>query len=108
METEALFGSFTSAVGLALGELLLYAGGPEDLGGCMAAIERVALATLLAFDMATDRATVPRGRSLTTAALRVVAAWKEAPEDLDLVSDSIEVLEDVLRQMSEEPLSRSE
>lgn len=50
-DSDLVFGSFTSAVGLALGELLLFAGRPEALRECLVLIETAARGTLLASDI---------------------------------------------------------
>jgi hypothetical protein len=88
---DMVFGSFTSAVGLALGEVLLLADRPERLGTCLASIEATAYATLLSV----GRYGGPRGRSLSSAALGVVQAWHEERE----LADALQVLEEALEAM---------
>lgn len=96
-KTDALLGSFASAVGLALGELLLFAGRSEALGGCLASIETAAYATLISSDLSTCGA-APRGRSLAGAALRVVRTWYET-DDVEHFGETMRALEEVLAAM---------
>lgn len=98
-EVGVLFGSFTGAMGLALGELLLVVGKPADLGRCLASIETAAYATLLASDLRGEEASCPRGRSLASVALRVVRAWHERNEDLGDLEEAIRLLQEVLEAM---------
>jgi hypothetical protein len=88
VKPDMVFGSFTSAVGLALGEMLLLGERPERLGTCLASIEATAYATLLSV----GRYGGPRGRSLSSAALAVVRAWREERE----LGDALKVLAEAL------------
>jgi hypothetical protein len=97
IEPDMVFGSFASAVGLALGELLLLAGRPGCLGECLASIEVTAYATILSLD--TSGVSGPRGRSLSSAALRVVRVWHEEDGDRSSLGTAIEALQDVLELM---------
>src|ERR1700760_2774239 len=72
---DMLFGSFTSAVGLALGEMLLLTGRPGKLGECLASCEPPASAPLLSPSPGPEGA--PVDRSLSSAALQVVKVWHE-------------------------------
>ena len=98
-EPEALFGSFTSAVGLALGEMLLLTGKGERFGECLAAIETATLGTLLSSGFQSDGASAPSPRSLTRAALRVVVTWHEDTSGLSGIAEAIAALQDVLEGM---------
>ena len=97
VDPDMLLGSFTSAVGLALGEILLLTGRPERLCECLASIEVTAYATLLS--VSADGAGGPSGRSLSSAALRVVRVWHEKTENLADLGDAIQALQDVLELM---------
>jgi hypothetical protein len=98
-DSEAVLGSFTSAMGLALGDLLLLTGRTDRLGECLAAIETATLGTLLASDFQHDGASPPRARSLTRAALGVVVAWHEQLSDLSGVAEAVSLLQDALEAM---------
>lgn len=95
---EHLFDSFTSAVGLALGELVLLVGRPECLRQCLHSIGIAAQATLLSFDLHQSKRLARRtaGRSLAGAALRVVRTWHEDIEDLSALGEAITTLQEVL------------
>ena len=96
---ELVFGSFTTAVGLALGELLLLAGKPKELAGCLAAINTAAAATLLSSDVRIE-ASPTSAKSLRRAALQVVIAWHERTSfDLSDVAEAISVLKGTLEGM---------
>jgi hypothetical protein len=99
--SESLFASFTGAVGLALGELLLVLGKTEDLGWCLRSIGITAQATLLSSDLQPRGASMPRPscQSLAGAALRVVRTWHEDIEDLSGLGEAIALLQDVLEAM---------
>ncbi len=97
VSTDMLFGSFTSAVGLALGEMLLLTGRPEKLGECLASIEATAYATLLSSCASPEGA--PVVKSLSSAALRVVKVWHEDFDGYDGLGKAIETLQDVLESM---------
>lgn len=97
VSTEMLFGSFTSAVGLALGEMLRLTGKPEKLGECLASIEATAYATLLSSSPSPGG--VPVVKSLSSAALQVVKVWHEDFNGYDGLGKAIEVLQDVLLSM---------
>jgi hypothetical protein len=97
VDPDMLFGSFTSAVGLALGEMLLLTGRPERLGECLASIEATAYATLLS--VSTNEASGPSGKSLSSAALRVVRVWHEKTENLADLGDAVQALQEVLELM---------
>ena len=92
---DGLFGSFTSAVGFALGELLLLAGRPEGLRRCLSLIETVALATLISSKP--RRADEPDGR-LADAALAAVRAWHEETTDLNALERQSPSFRTCLRQ----------
>jgi len=94
---DMLFGSFTSAVGLALGEMLLLTGKPGGLGECLASIEATAYATLLSSSPSSEG--VPVGKSLSSAALQVVKVWHEDFNGYDGLGKAIEALQDVLLSM---------
>lgn len=95
-----VFGSLTTAVGFALGELLLLSGRPEDLLEHLRAIHIAARATLLASDLEAYRGPIRRpGVSLSVAALGVVQAWHEETKDLNAITDAIALLEEVLEEM---------
>lgn len=98
---ELLYGSFTSAVGLALGEMLLLLGRPEDLGRCLHLLETAAYATILSSDLRWKKHMKPRqcGTSLARAALGVVRAWHEEPKDLSAIGNAITLLGEVLEEM---------
>jgi hypothetical protein len=95
-EPEPIFGSFTSAAGLALGEMLALTGRPERLGECLASIEATAYATLLSSGI---EGGAVGGKSLGSAALRVVRVWHEETDNLASLGDAIEALQDVLELM---------
>lgn len=81
-DSDLLFGSFTSAVGLALGDLLLFAGRPEALRGCLASIETAAYGTLLSSDVKPRGG--PTGTSFASASLRVIRASQEDDDPASL------------------------
>jgi hypothetical protein len=97
---ECLFASFTAALGLALGELLLVLGKSEDLERCLRSIGIAAQATLLSSGLQRRDATASRssGQSLARAALRVVRTWHEDVEDLSALG-AIILLQDALEAM---------
>ena len=97
---EPVLGSFTTSVGLALGEILLLTGRPEELLEHLRAIHITARATLLASDLEAYRGPIRRpGVSLSVAALGVVRAWHEETRDLNALADAIMLLEEVLEEM---------
>ena len=93
MGEDGLFGSFASAVGFALGEMLLLAGKPEGLQRCLSLIGTVAVATLLS---ASPRNGSGTDGKLADAALAAVRAWHEETEDLNALGGAIALLQDVL------------
>ncbi|HEX4961651.1 MAG TPA: hypothetical protein VF173_12480 [Thermoanaerobaculia bacterium] len=62
-DSEAVpdFESFTTTLGLALGNFLLSTGRPEALGGCLSAIETLASATMRASQLGSEAATPKAG-----------------------------------------------
>jgi hypothetical protein len=97
VDPDMVFGSFASAVGLALGDILLLTRRPERLGECLASIEVTVYATLLS--VSAEIAGGPSARSLSSAALRVVREWHEKTENLADLGDAIQALQDVLELM---------
>lgn len=97
VSTEMLFGSFTSAVGLALGEMLRLTGKPEKLGECLASIEATAYAALLSSSPSPEGA--PVVKSLSSAAFQVVKVWHEDFDGYDSLGKAIEGLQDALESM---------
>jgi hypothetical protein len=97
VDPEMLFGSFTSATGLALGEILLLTERPERLGECLASIEATAYATLLCVNAKGSGS--PSGRSLSSAALQAVRVWHERTENLTDLGEAIQALQDTLELM---------
>jgi hypothetical protein len=92
--------SFTCAVGLALGEILLLTGRPEELLEHLRSIHVAARATLMSSDLEAHRGVIRRpGVSLSVAALVVLHAWHEKTEDLSAVADAIALLQEVLEEM---------
>jgi hypothetical protein len=91
-----VFGSFTSAVGLALGELLLFAGRPEELQDCLHSIEIVARATLLSAEVEKGKQGREHLVPLVGVAYRVVEAWHEETRDLNALGEAIVDLQEVL------------
>jgi len=98
--------SFTSSVGLALGELLLLSGRSRELFEHVREIHISAQATLIASDLRGGVAR-PSGRSLASAAFRVVRVWRET-EDLAELGGAIQVLEEVLEVMGVRYVALSE
>lgn len=97
VDPDMLFGSFTSAVGLALGEMLLLAGKPGRLGECLASVEATAYATLLSSSPGLGGA--PAGKSLSSAALQVVKTWHEDFDGYQSFGKAVEELREALLSM---------
>ena len=98
---ECLFPSFAHSTGFALGQMLLLMDRPQDLGGCLEAIQVAARATLLSADLGLEgvgKGQV-RGVTLASAALSVVRAWHEEINDVTALSEAIAELQDVLEAM---------
>jgi hypothetical protein len=92
--------SFTSAAGLALGELLLLTGRPEELLEHLRALHIAARATLMASDLEAYRGPIKRpGVSLSIAAFGVVRAWHAESKNPQALGDAIALLEEVLEEM---------
>lgn len=92
--------SFTSAVGLALGEILLLAGRPEELLEHLRSIHIAARATIMSSDLEAHRGTIRRpGISLSVASLGVLHAWHTETRDLNALGDAIALLQEVLEEM---------
>jgi len=96
---QPVFGSFTASVGLALGELLLLIGAPEDLGRSLYSIWICAQATLLSCELRWRDGSRTGMPSLVRAALRVVRAWHEETEDHALLGEAVGCLKEVLETM---------
>lgn len=92
--------SFTTSVGLALGELLLLTGRPEELLEHLRDIHVSARAAIMVSE-AGGREVVTRraGVSLAVAALRAVQAWNAEPQDPAAVDDALALLAEVLEEM---------
>jgi hypothetical protein len=105
METNArepnlLFGSFTSSVGLALGELLILTGRQEELLEHLREIHVTARATIMCAEAGSEAVTISRpGVSLSDAALKAVRAWSMDPQDPADLDDAMALLADVLKEM---------
>lgn len=96
--TRAL-GSFTTSAGLALGELLLLRGRPEDLLEHLRAIHIAARATIMSSDAGQLGALRRPGVSLAVAALGVVRLWYSEPQDVLALESAMALLEEVLEEM---------
>ncbi len=97
MERRAL-SSFTTAVGFALGELLLLTGTPDKLLEHLGEIHVTARATLIASD--TEPVIVRRPAvSLSDAALKAVSAWNADPQDPATLDDAMALLAEVLEEV---------
>lgn len=97
---DRVFGSFTTAVGFALGELLLLAGRPEELLEHLRSIDITARATLMSSDTHARDGTIRReGVSLSVAALGVVRAWHAEPHDQKATGEAVALLEEVLEEI---------
>jgi hypothetical protein len=96
--TRRALSSFTSAVGFALGELLLLTERPEEILEHLREIHVTARATIMCAESGEDTATIRRpGVSLSVAALKAVHAWnKDDPAGLD---DAMALLAEVLEEM---------
>lgn len=105
METNArepnlLFGSLTSSVGLALGELLILTGRQEELPEHLREIHITARATILCAEAGGEAVTISRpGVSLSDAALRAVRAWSADPQDPADLDDAMALLAEILEEM---------
>lgn len=103
METvrpEMLFGSFCTAMGFALGELLLLTGKTDDLPEYLREIHVTARATTICAGAGSEPVTILRqGVSLSDAALRAVRAWSADPQDPADLDDAMALLSEVLVEM---------
>lgn len=92
--------SFTTSVGLALGELLLLTGRPEELLEHLRAIHVAARAAIMVSE-AGGREIIIRtaGVSLSVAALRTVQVWNAEPQDPAALDDALALLAEVLEEM---------
>lgn len=97
-QPELPFANYTTATGLALGELLLFTGRPEYLELCLHSIQLSARAILLASGLKWVGKPPEGGKEipLHSAALAVVTAWRERSDDLSVLGESIAALEEVL------------
>ena len=95
---ELPFANYTTATGLALGELLLFTGRPEYLELCLHSIGLSARAILLASGLKWVGKPPEGGKEipLHSAALAVVTAWHERTDDLSALGESIAALEEIL------------
>ena len=99
-EPNLLFGSFTSSVGLALGELLIFTGRQEELPEHLREIHITAKATIMCAEAGGEAVTFSRpGVSLSDAALRAVRAWSADPQDPADLDDTMALLAEVLEEM---------
>jgi hypothetical protein len=99
-EPVPLFANFTTAMGLALGELLLLSGTPDELEESIRSILLSARATLMSSELRwRDSQPSKGGKSLVSAALGVVRTWHERAEDLAALGDAIAALQDVLEKL---------
>jgi hypothetical protein len=98
---ECLFPSFAHSTGFALGQMLLLMDRPQDLAGCLQAIQVAAQATLLSGDLGLGELGKDhvRGVKLASAALSVVRTWHEETRDLTALGEAVQVLQDVLDAM---------
>lgn len=97
---DMLFGSLTSAVGLALGELLLLTGKQDELPECLREIHVAARATIICAGAGSEPVTILRqGVTLSDAALRAVRAWRADPQDPADLDDAMALLSEVLVEM---------
>jgi hypothetical protein len=107
-EPVPLFANFTTAVGLALGELLLLSGRPDDLEESIRSILLSARATLMASELRwREGAPAKGGKSLASAALAVVRTWHENTKDLAALGDAIAALQDVLETLGVRYVART-
>jgi len=91
--------SFTTAMGFALGELLLLTERPEELLEHLRAIHIAARATLMASDVRPCGEPRRPGVSLSVAALAAVRAWNAQPQDGAALDDAMALLSEVLEEM---------
>jgi hypothetical protein len=99
-EPNLLFGSFTSSVGLALGELLILTGRQEELPEHLREINVTARATIMCAEAGGEVVTFSRpGVSLSDAAFRAVRAWSADPQDPADLDDAMALLAEVLEEM---------
>ena len=94
-----VFASFTTSVGLALGELLLLAGIPEDLDRSLYSIRVCAQATLLSSELRWRDGSQGGVSPFPRAALGVVQTWHEETQDLAALGEAVAVLQEVLEAM---------
>jgi hypothetical protein len=97
--SEPVLGSFTTSVGLALGEILLLIGTPEDLDRSLYSIHVCAQATLLSSELRWRDGSQGGVSSLPRAALGVVRAWHEETENLAALGTAVAILQEVLETM---------
>lgn len=99
MEQNAL-SSFTSAVGFALGELLILTGTSDKLPEHLRDIHVTARATIICAETGKDTITMCRhGVSLSDAALRAVSVWNADPHDPADLDDALALLSEILEEM---------
>lgn len=92
--------SFTTSVGLALGELLLLTGRSEELLEHLRSIHVSARATIMVSEAGGRQVVIRRaGVSLAVAALRAVCAWNAEPQDPAALDDALALLAEVLEEM---------
>lgn len=99
MEQRAL-SSFTSAVGFALGEILLLTGTPDKLPEHLREIHVTAKATIMCVEAGSETITINRpGVFLSDAALRAVRAWSADTQDTAALDDAMALLSEILEEM---------
>lgn len=96
---DMLFGSFTTAVGFALGELLLLTGKTDDLPEYLREIHVTARATTICAAGSEPVTILRQGVSLSDAALRAVRAWSADQQDPADIDDAMALLSEVLEEM---------
>lgn len=97
---DRLFGSFTTAIGFALGELLVLTGTSDDLPEHLREINVTARATIISSEAGSEPVTLRRqGVTLSDAALRAARAWSADPHDPADLDDTMAVLAEVLEEM---------
>ncbi len=97
---DMFFGSFTSAVGLALGELLVLTGKSDELPEYLREIHVAAQATIICAGPGGEPVTILRqGVTLSDAALRAVRAWSADPQDPADLDDCMALLSKILVEM---------
>ena len=91
--------SFASAIGFALGELLVFTGRTDELAACLRCIHTTAYASVLSADLEASRRVKPR-KELPDAAIASVRTWHEEMQDLNVVRDAVATLQDELSAAS--------